>query len=110
MTDNNPRPYNGKFDAQIFDEYFIPLSFYNTGDRLLGIDVGVIKLGGRFVLSIATPELYSQRSQQEPDETIDEVFVVASDELLPSDLLGIKELALNTDRLQDFLQVQSVED
>lgn len=106
MTDKNLAPFDGNFSNVLFDESFLPLSFFNSQEKLLGIDVGVQKGIGNYVLTIATAELYAKRAEENTSDD-DIVLVLSNEEILPSDLLAIKQSVLETDSYDDYLVIQT---
>ncbi len=85
-----------KLDQRAFDDNFKSQSFHlDEMGRLLAIDV-MIYFGGRpYSLTIETYEINAQRAAEnedmDPDTEPDPTFVIGGEEILPSDLLRIKE-------------------
>lgn len=90
MIENGP--YRKRFEEALFGEDFAPLTYHNSDDKLVALDIAVVDNDKSYVLSIATYEHYARRSEGEEigEEENDDVYVVVADEILPSDLLKIR--------------------
>jgi hypothetical protein len=104
--------FNGQTAAEqhVFDDSFDALSFYASDDGRLGsIEIAIRRAGKSYVISLESYPVHMQRMAMDMDEEGAEkldnhVYVVAGEEILPSELLELKQKSL--DELQPFLVEQ----
>ena len=108
MTDSNTnQPYSGRYNKDLFSPEFFALDYHEDQHRLTGITLGVHKNAATFTLTMATMDIYANRTVEDDEDAMDDVFVVPADEILPSDLIGIKNRILASDELDSFLVEQT---
>jgi hypothetical protein len=108
MTDRNAnQPFKGHYNRELFSPEFFPLDYHEEDNHLTGITVGVHKNAATFTLTMATVDIYTNRKIDDDDEVQDDVFVVANNEILPSDLIDIKIRLLTSDELDQYLIKQT---
>ena len=71
--------------GSLFDESFMPLAVHDEGDRLLAIDLAVLKAGASYVLHVATQEVYEARSDKGAEPAEAGAFVLDTTEIFVED-------------------------
>lgn len=108
MTDRNTnQPFSGRYSREIFNPEFFPLDYHEDEQKLTGITLGVHKNAATFTLTMATMEIYTNRKVDDDEDSNDDVLVFPTNEILPSDLIAIKQRVLGTDDLDTFLVQQT---
>lgn len=98
-----------QYSKKVFDETFEPLAYHTEGERLAGIQLVVRRGSDEYLLEVQTLGLHMERAALEEDDgesmnTGAETYVIASDEILPSDLANIKGMTI--EQLEPYLELQ----
>lgn len=107
MDNNTNNPFKGRYNSEIFSPEFFALDFHEQDDHLTGITVGVRKNAANYVMTMATIDVYANRRVDDDYEGSDDVLVMSTDEILPSDLLSIRRSVLESNDFDRYLIEQT---
>ena len=78
----------------LYDDNFQLISIYSEGTKLLGLEVSIKHKGSEYFLNIETFGLHAERTATDlSDDEDDRTYVIAADEVFPSDVWSIKQKA-----------------